>query len=65
MLRSKKSNGLFSWGKSLIVFFGENQILINLTTLGNYETKSPLHSISNYLKLKNIEKEFKRKTNGL
>jgi len=65
MLRSKKSNGLFSWGKSLIVFFEEDKILINLTTLGRYEYKSPLHSISNYLKLKSIEEEFNRKINGI
>lgn len=64
MLIGKKSNGSFSWGKSLTVFFEENQILINLTTLGRYETKSPLHSISNYLKLKSIEKEFNKKING-
>ncbi len=65
ILRSKKSNGSFSWGKSLIVFFEESQILINLTTLGRYENKSPLHSILNYLKLKSIEKEFKRKMNSI
>jgi hypothetical protein len=65
MLRSKKTNGSLSWGKSLTVFFEENEILINFTTLGRYETKSPLHSISNYLKLKSVEKEFNRKINSV
>ncbi len=57
-LRSKKNTGLFSWGKSLTVLFDGNQIFINLTTLGRSETKSPFHSIANYLKLKSIAKEF-------
>lgn len=64
MLRSKKRNGLFSWGKLLTVIFDENYIFINLTTLGRNETKSPLHSISNYIKLKSIEKEFNYNING-
>ncbi|WP_413997770.1 hypothetical protein ACMDB5_08185 [Flavobacterium sp. W1B] len=64
MLRSKKSNGSFSWGKLLTVIFDENQIFINLTTLGRNETKSPFHSIANYIKLKSIEKEFNNKING-
>ena len=59
MLRSKKNNGLFSWGKSFTVFFDGNKIFINLTTLGRNETKSPFHSIPNYLKLKSIAQEFK------
>lgn len=57
-LRSKKNTSLFSWGKSLTVLFDGNQIFINLTTLGRNETKSPFHSITNYLKLKSIAKEF-------
>ncbi|MBN7810937.1 hypothetical protein J0A68_08225 [Algoriphagus sp. H41] len=60
MLRSKGDTSLFSWGKSLIVIFDEKKILINLTNLGRYETKSPLHSISNYLKLMRIRSEFKK-----
>jgi hypothetical protein len=63
MLRCKKNVGLFSWGKSLIVIFDEKKILINLSTLGRYETKSPLHSIINYLKLIKIRKEFNRRVN--
>ncbi|HCQ12388.1 hypothetical protein [Flavobacterium sp.] len=60
ILRSKKNTGSFSWGKSLTVIFNENYIYINLTTLGRHDVKSPIHSIANYLKLKSIEKEFKR-----
>jgi hypothetical protein len=62
MLRSRKPNGLFSWGKLLTVIFEGNQIFINLITLGRNETKSPFHSISNYLILKSIRKEFNKKT---
>lgn len=58
MLRSKKNNGLFSWEKSLTVLFNGNHIFINLITLGRNETKSPFHSILNYLKLRSIAKEF-------
>lgn len=64
LLRSKKSSGLFTWGKSLTVLFDENHIFINVTTLGRFETKSPFHSISNYLKLKRIEREFKAMIQG-
>ncbi|PRZ21682.1 hypothetical protein [Flavobacterium granuli] len=58
MLRSKKNTGSLSWGKLLTVIFDENYLFINLATLGRYGNKSPFHAISNYLKLKSIEKEF-------
>lgn len=58
MVRSKKSTGLFSWGKSLTVLFDKNYIFINLVTVGRFETNSPFHSLSNYFKLKRIQKEF-------
>ncbi|MEQ3661561.1 MAG: hypothetical protein ABNG96_02620 [Flavobacterium sp.] len=64
ILRCKKGVGLFSWGKTLIVIFEENKILINLTTLGRFDTKSPLHSIINFWKLKHIRNEFIRRKNG-
>lgn len=63
-LRSKKNIGLFNWGKTLTIFFNQDYILINLTTLGRFETRSPLHSIVNYLKLKSISKEFHETLNG-
>ena len=58
MLRSKKNTGLLSWGKTLTVIFTEKYIYINLTTLGRYDVKSPIHSFTNYLKVKNIGKKL-------
>ncbi|UFH47129.1 hypothetical protein LNP27_03615 [Flavobacterium galactosidilyticum] len=63
-LRSKKNIGLFNWGKSLTIFFDQNYVFINVTTFGRFETKSPLHSIVNYLKLKGIENDFYATING-
>ena len=57
-LRSIKTVGLLNWGKSLMIIFDQNYVFINLTTLGRFETKSPFHSIVNYLKLKSIKKDF-------
>ena len=63
-LRSIKTVGLLNWGKSLMIIFDQNYVFINLTTLGRFETKSPFHSIVNYLKLKSIKKDFYAIING-
>jgi len=58
ILQSKKDIGLLSWGKSLTVIFTEKYIYINLTTLGRFDVKSPIHSFTNYLKVKSIGKKL-------
>ncbi|MES2650102.1 MAG: hypothetical protein V4663_00105 [Bacteroidota bacterium] len=58
VISCKRNTGLFNWGSQITIIFNDADILINLTTIGRHEIKSPFHALFNYLKMKQLSKKF-------
>ena len=64
IIRYDLKTGLFNWGKRITVIFQDENIYLNITTLGRYDIKSPFHSVFHYLTLKSIAKQFNERNNS-
>lgn len=58
VIRCKRNTGPFNWEKEIIIIFNGNDILINDTTIGSLNIKSPFHAVFNYLRMQRLRKEF-------
>ena len=61
IIRYNLRTGLFNWGKQITIVFHEKNILMNITTFGRYEIRSPFHAIFHIWTIKQIIRQFERK----
>lgn len=54
----RKETGFTTWGKQITIILNDTDLLVNLTTTGRFEIKSPFHSLSNYIKMKRLSKNL-------
>jgi hypothetical protein len=59
IISCRKQAGITTWGKQITVIFDNNQMLINLTTLGRNNIKSPFHALFNNMKMRSLKSKFK------
>ena len=61
---AKRMGGFPITGRCLTILFDEEYAYINLTSYGKFESRSFLHSIGNYFKIKNVINDYKLFSNG-
>ena len=55
---SRASSGLFSWCKIITILFYNENVYLNITTLGRFDIRSAFHAVTNFRRCKKIAKEF-------
>ena len=64
IIRYNLKTGAFNWGKRITVIFKDNNMFLNITTLGRYDIKSPFHAVIHYWTLKAIKRQFQNNNNS-
>jgi hypothetical protein len=58
ILRSKKPSGKPIWGRMITVMFNNDEMLLNISTIGKHQDITVVHGYTNYLKAKKIAEYF-------
>jgi hypothetical protein len=61
IIRNVKLSTSFRWGRIITVLLNEDIVYLNIITLGRYDSMSPFHGLSNYLKCRRIAQSFELK----
>lgn len=60
VVRYIKPSGTSTWGRMITVLLDNDQVYLNITTLGRANSASVFHGLINYIKCRQIKKKFKQ-----